>query len=125
MNNTVTAIQVLITVFAAAAGLLRLATPYATFVKLPFQSWATEFTPKQVKLIGILEVSAAVGIILPLLLQSMTMLTTVAAVGLALVMAGAMATHLRRAEYVNMAGNFVWLGLALFVAYGTLVGFAA
>jgi hypothetical protein len=38
-------------------------------------------------------------------------------------MAGAMATHLRRAEYLNMVGNLIWLGLALFVTYGRLVEF--
>jgi hypothetical protein len=52
------------------------------------------------------------------------MLAPLAAVGLALVMAGAMATHLRRSEYLNMVGNLMWLGLALFVAYGRLVGIA-
>jgi hypothetical protein len=35
-----------------------------------------------------------------------------------------MATHLRRAEYPIMVGNLTWLGLALFFAYGKLVGFA-
>jgi len=39
-------------------------------------------------------------------------------------MAGAMATHLRREEYPNVVGNLVFLGAALFVAYGKLVGFA-
>ncbi len=122
--DTVTVIQVLLMIFAGAAGLLRLATPYARFIKLPFQSWANEFKPWHVKLIGVLEVGAAVGIIVPLLSNSLPMLAPLAAVGLALVMAGAMATHLRRSEYLNMAGNLVWLGLALFVAYGRLVEFA-
>ena len=122
--DTVTVIQVLLMIFAGAAGLLRLATPYARFIKLPFQSWANEFKPRHVKLIGVLEVGAAVGIIVPLLSNSLPMLAPLAAVGLALVMAGAMATHLRRSEYLNMAGNLVWLGLALFVAYGRLVEFA-
>ena len=123
MNTTITVIQVLLTIFAGAAGLLRLATPYATFAKLPAQGWANDFKPWHVKLIGILEVFAAIGIIGPLLLGSMTMLTPLAAVGIALVMAGAMATHIRREEYVNAVGNLVWLGLALFFAYGKLVGF--
>ncbi|KAB2865729.1 MAG: DoxX family protein, partial [Bauldia sp.] len=40
------------------------------------------------------------------------MLTPLAGVGIAMVMAGAIATHLRRAEYPNAVGNLVWLGLA-------------
>lgn len=73
------------------------------------------------KLIGVLELGIAVGIIVPLLMGAPTMLTPLAAVGLALIMAGVMATHLRRAEYLNVVGNLVWLGLALFLAYGRSV----
>jgi hypothetical protein len=124
MDTTITVVQILLTFFAGGAGLLRLATPHARFTKLPAQGWAHDFKPGHVKLIGALEVGAAVGIIAPLLLGSLMMLTTLAAVGIALVMAGAMATHLRRAEYLNMAGNLIWLGLALFLAYSTLVEFA-
>jgi hypothetical protein len=125
MDNSITVIQVLLTIFAAAAGLLRLATPYAMFTKLPAQGWAYDFQPWQIKVIGIFEIAAAFGIIASLFLPSLTMLTSLAAVGLALVMAGAMATHLRRSEYPNMFGNLVWLGLALFFAYSKLLGLAA
>jgi hypothetical protein len=124
MNTTITVIQVLLTIFAGAAGTLRFAMPYAQFTKLPAQGWSLDFKPWHVKLIGFLELCAAVGIISSLLLGSATMLTPLAAVGLALVMAGAMATHLRREEYVNAVGNLVWLGLALFLAYNKLIGFA-
>jgi uncharacterized membrane protein YphA (DoxX/SURF4 family) len=121
MDAGITIVQVLITIFAASAGMLRLATPYARFTRLPFQGWSNEFKPWHIKLIGVLEVCAAVGIIVPLLLNAQALLTPLAALGLALIMAGAMATHLRRAEYLNMAGNLVWLGLALFVAYSRLI----
>ncbi|HEX2623156.1 MAG TPA: DoxX family protein, partial [Phototrophicaceae bacterium] len=89
----------------------------------PFQSWANDFKPEHIRLIGVFEAGAALGMIALLFMPSLTMLTPLVAVGMALVMAGAMATHLRRSEYLNMAGNLVWLGLALFVAYGRLVGF--
>lgn len=75
-------------------------------------------------LIGILEASAALGFIVPLFVPSLEMLAPSAAIGMALIMAGAMATHLRRAEYLNMAGNLIWLAQALFLAYSKLVGFA-
>lgn len=124
MNTTISVIQVLLTIFAGAAGLLRFATPYATFTKLPAQGWALEFEPWHVKLIGAVEIAIALCIIAPLFLPALAMFTAPAAVGLALVMAGAMATHLRRGEYPNVLGNLVWLGLALFFAYSKLVGFA-
>jgi hypothetical protein len=70
-------------------------------------------------------VSGGVGLIVPLLLDSLTMLTPLAAVGIALYMSGAMATHLRRSEYPHLVGILMFfLGPALFVAYGRLVGFA-
>jgi hypothetical protein len=123
MDTAVTVMQVLLGLFAGG-GLLKLATPYARYVKLPAQGWANDFKPGHVRLIGLLEVGAGVGMIVPLLLGSLTMLAPLAAVGIALVMAGAMATHLRRAEYLVMVGNLIWLGLALFVAYNKLAGVA-
>ena len=121
MDTVITVIQVLVAIFAGAAGLLRLATPYTKFVTLPGQTWASDFEPWHIQLIGILEVGAAIGIMVPLLSGSITLLTPLAAVGVALIMAGAMATHLRREEYPNVVGNLVWLGLALFLAYSRLV----
>ena len=121
MSNTIIILHVVLTIFAGVAGLFRLATPHARLAKMPFQEWANDFKPQHIKLIGALEVSAAIGIIIPLLLGSLALLTPLAAVGLALVMAGAMATHFRRDEYLNMVGNLVWLALALVLAYSTLV----
>ena len=123
MDTIITVIQVLLGLFAGG-GLLKLATPYANYVKLPAQGWANDFKPQHIRLIGVLEMCAGIGMIVPLLLGSLTILAPLAAVGLALVMAGAMATHLRRAEYLIIVGNLIWLGLALFFAYGKLVGFA-
>lgn len=105
-------------------GLAQLIVPYARYTQLPFQGWANDFQPWHIKLIGGLKVAATVGMIAALFLPPLKMLMPLAAVGLALVMAGAIATHLRRAEYPNIIGNLVYLGLALFVAYGKLVGFA-
>ncbi|HSS96239.1 MAG TPA: DoxX family protein [Terriglobales bacterium] len=121
MNTGITVIQILLALLFTSGGLLKLILPYARFVKFPAQSWANDFKPGHIRLIGIFEVGAAVGLILPLIVPSLTLLAPLAAVGGALVMAGAMATHLRRSEYPNMAGNLVWLGLALFVAYSGLV----
>ena len=120
MDTTTTVIQVLVGLLFTSGGLLKLALPYARFVKVPAQSWANDFQPGQVRLIGVCEVCAALGLIIPLLTNSLTTLMPFAAVGGALIMAGAMATHLRRSEYPNMLGNLVWLGFALFVAYNRL-----
>ena len=124
MNTAITVIQVLLGIGFTVSGLVKLTIPYAKLAKLSVAGWIIDFKPEHIRLIGVLEVCAAVGIIVPLFLHSLTMLTPLAAVGLALVMAGAMATHLRRVEYWHMVVNLIYLGLALFVAYGRLVGFA-
>jgi hypothetical protein len=124
MDTAITVLQVLLLVPFAGGGLSKLTVPYAKFTKLPFQAWANDFKPEHIRLIGVLEVCAVVGMIASLFLPSLVTITPLVAIGMALVMAGAIATHLRRSEYFNMVGNMTWLGFALFVAYGKLVGFA-
>src|SRR5450432_4255319 len=124
MDTVITVIQVLLALGFTVSGLIKLTIPYAKLAKLSVAAWVNDFKPEHIRLIGVLEVCAAVGLIVPLFLHSLVMLTPLAAVGLALVMAGAMATHLRRVEYGPMVVNLIYLGLALFVAYGKLIGFA-
>jgi hypothetical protein len=121
MDTIVTVIQALLGLLLTLGGLLKLILPYARYSSISAVAWSKEFQPWHVKLIGALEVSGGVGMIVPLFVPSLTMLTPLAAVGIALYMAGAMATHLRRSEYLNVAGNLVWLGMALFLAYSKLV----
>lgn len=124
MDTAITVIQVILAFILTGGGLTKLVLPYARFTNVPFQEWANDFAPGHVRLIGILETSGAVVMIASLLVPSLAMFAPLAAVGMALVMAGAMATHFRRSEYLNMVGNGTWLVLALFVAYSKLVGFA-
>ena len=125
MDTVITVIQVLLGLLFTVGGLLKLIIAYAKYTKLPTVGWSNDFKPWHIKLIGVLEVSGGGGLIVPLFLHSLTMLTPLAAVGIALYMSGAMATHLRRSEYGYMVGNLLFfLGPTLFVAYGKLVGFA-
>lgn len=80
------------------------------------QGWVEDFSPGTIKAIGTLEVLGAVGLVLPALLDTATILVPLAATGLALVMIGAAITHAKRAEYPNIAANVVLGGLAVFVA---------
>ena len=122
MDAVIVAVQVFLTVFLAVAGIGKLVVPYAKLAALA--PWVNDFRPEVIRLISIVEVCAAVGIFISLFLPSLTVLTALAAVGTALIMAGALATHLRRGEYRHMVGLTVGLGLSLFLAYGKLVGFA-
>src|SRR4030095_1934982 len=123
MDTVITVIQVLLGLLLTVGGLLKLTLPYAKYTNLPGVAWSKDFRPEHIRLIGVLEVSGGVGMIVPLFLHSLTMLTPLAAVGISLYMSGAMATHLRRSEYPHMVGILMFfLGPALFVAYGRLVG---
>ena len=124
MDTAITVIQVFLIFGFMGGGLSQFFMPHTKYAKLPAQGWANDFKPWHVKLIGFLKVCAVVGLIASLFLPSLSTLAALAAVGIGLVMAGAIATHLRRLEYPNILGNLVFLGFALFVAYGRLFGFA-
>ena len=125
MDTAITVIQVVLAVAFTVGGLAKIVLPYAKYSNIPAVAWSKEFKPAHLRLLGVLEVSAGIGLIVPLFLPSLTMITPLAAVGIALYMSGAMATHLRRSEYPHMVGILMFfLVPALFVAYGKLVGFA-
>jgi uncharacterized membrane protein YphA (DoxX/SURF4 family) len=84
------------------------------------QGWAQEFSPTSIRLIGLVEVLGAAGLILPAVTHIEPILVPLAAIGLVLVMMGAAIVHARRNEPVNIAVNVVLLLLAVFVAWGRL-----
>lgn len=86
----------------------------------PKQAWVEDFSAQQVKGIGALEVLGAAGLILPGLLNVAEVLTPIAAVGLAILMAGAAWTHIRRNENANIPPPVVLMAGAIFVAIGRL-----
>ncbi|MGB3440075.1 MAG: DoxX family protein [Actinophytocola sp.] len=80
--------------------------------------WVEDFSAGSVRAIGVLEVLAAVGLILPAVLDIAPVLVPLAALGLVVIMIGATITRLRRHEYKLMALDLVYLALAAFVAWG-------
>lgn len=107
-----------------AAGLLAIAFLAAGGMKLARSraalrqnmAWVDDFSDAQVKGIGALEVAGAAGVILPPLLGILPILAPIAALGLAVVQAGAAATHLRRGERPLIVANLVLIALAVVVA---------
>jgi hypothetical protein len=84
-------------------------------------TYITAISPRSRRFIGTAEILAAFGLILPGLTGILPWLTPLAAVGLIIVMIGAIPFHLRRKEYMNIILNVILLALALFVAYGRFV----
>lgn len=80
--------------------------------------WAQDFSLGTVRFIGVSELLAAVGLILPAVTGIWPILTPLAAVGLAIIMLLAMVVHYRRNEYGAIGFNAVLLILAVVVAWG-------
>jgi len=101
----------------AGSGLMKLAVPKDQLVAKG-QGWAESVDPNAIRFIGAVEVLGAIGLIVPPLVGIAPVLAPLAAVGLALVMLGAIVTHARRGEIPNVVINLVLLALAVFVAWG-------
>ncbi len=81
-------------------------------------AWAKDFSPGAIKGFGGLEVLAALGLTAAPLLAIAPVLAPAAAIGLALLMAGAAVVHRRHGETQMIAVNLVLAALAVVVAWG-------
>ena len=117
MNIVLWIIAGLLAAAFAAAGLMKLTQPKEKLAASGM-GWTEQFSPTAVKAIGALEVLAAIGLILPAVLDTATILVPLAALGLVLMMIGAAITHARRKETPMIGINVVLLVLAAVVAWG-------
>lgn len=116
MNVFLWILQALLAVMFAMAGVMKSTRPKDRLApKLP---WVEDFPSGMVKFIGVAELAAALGLILPAATGIAPVLTPLAAAGLVIVMIGAMITHARRKEPQAIAFNVVLLILAAVVAWG-------
>lgn len=116
MNVFLWILQALLAAAMLAAGGGKLVQPYEKTAES--MAWARSFSAGQVKTIAALEVVAALGLILPAVTGIATVLTPLAAVGIALIMIGAVVTHGRRGEWPNAGFNIVLLAVAVVIAWG-------
>ena len=77
-----------------------------------------DFSPRMIKFIGTMEVLAAIGLTLPAALDIAPVLVPLAALGLILLMIGAIVTHTRRREYRQIGLNLILALLAAVVVWG-------
>ena len=103
-------LNALLAVVFIGAGLMKLARPKAALAGNGM-AYVEDFSDTQVKLIGLVEVIGAVGLILPLLLNVAPVLTPLAAAGLVVTMLVATIVHARRKE--NVLPTIVLAVLAL------------
>jgi hypothetical protein len=91
------ALQILVALAIGMAGVMKLTTPRTELIANGM-AWASDFSDGQVQLIGAAEALGAAGLILPAATGIMPILTPLAGVGLTLIMAGAVVTHVQRGE---------------------------
>jgi uncharacterized membrane protein YphA (DoxX/SURF4 family) len=117
MNLALWIIAIVLAAGFTASGLMKLLVPKDKLVSSG-QGWAQDVTPTNIRLIGVVEVLGAAGLILPAVTHIAPILVPLAAIGLVLVMVGAAVVHARRKEAMNIGVNAVLLALAVFVAWG-------
>lgn len=115
MNTFVWVVQIILALGFFMAGAMKLTQSRAKLA--PQMGWVEDFSDTQVKEIGLVEIVAAAGLILPAATGIAPVLTPVAAAGLVIVMISAAATHLRRHEAPFIAVNATLLTLAVIVAW--------
>lgn len=104
MNITLWIVTALLALLLLAAGTMKIVQPKAKLAAAG-QAWAEDFSDGTVKGIGGLEVLAALGLVLPALLNIATILVPLAAAGLFVLVVGAAITHARRGEKPNVIVN--------------------
>lgn len=119
MNLALWIVAIVLAAVFAASGLMK---EFVSKDKLVTsgQGWAEDFSPTNIRLIGLAEILGAIGIVLPAALHIAPILVPLAAVGLALAMVGAAVVNARRKDGAGIAVTAVLFALAVFVVWGRL-----
>ncbi|MCB4797372.1 DoxX family protein [Neotamlana laminarinivorans] len=119
MNITLYVIQGLLACIFFMAGIMKVAKNKET-LREKLGDWTDNYSENKLKLIGLLEVLGAIGIVLPIFISSIAILVPIAAIGLSITMIGALILHLKRKEKDKVIVNLILLLLALFIVVGRL-----
>ena len=121
MNIVLWILQVLVALAFLAAGSMKTFLPIEQVRKN--QTWARHVPAPVVRLVGILEILGALGLILPAATHILPWLTPVAAIGLVCTMIGALTVHIRLKETAPslLSPVLLLLLLALLIVIGRFV----
>ena len=118
MNIALWVLQVLTALAFGGHGLLMISGPRRMAERVP---WVSSLPSPVVRLLGLLEILGAIGVVIPAATGVLPSLTVAAAGALVAMMLLAMLFHVTRREWPNIGLNFVLGALAFAVAYGRLV----
>ncbi len=108
----------LLAAVALAGGISKTFVPKAKLAAAHGGEWTAGASAGFVKTLGVLELLAAVGLILPAIVDVAPVMVPVTAVCWVLLMIGAMITHGRLGQYKLVLLNLAYLALAAFIAWG-------
>ena len=117
MNVVLWIIAGLLAVAFLGAGVMKVLQPKEKLAASGL-GWTEDYSAGTIKLIGALEILAAIGLILPAVLDIAPILVPLAALGLVVIMIGAIVVHARRKENQPLGINVLLLVLAAVVAWG-------
>ena len=115
MDVAVWVLQVLLALAFLLAGVMKSTQPRQKLATN--MGWVEDFSDNTVRTVGVLELLAGIGLLLPAVTGVATVLVPLAAVGLALLMLLAALTHRRRGEPKMIGINAVLLLIAVVVAW--------
>ena len=118
MNAVLWVLQLLLAMAFFAFGLLMVTRSRERLQRVA--GWVEDFPAPAVRTIGVLELLGAVGVVLPGVLGVAGVLVPVAALGLAVILVGAIVTHLLRGEQDELGLPVALLLAAAVVAAGRL-----
>ncbi|HLT60158.1 MAG TPA: DoxX family protein [Microlunatus sp.] len=110
----------LLTAVASLGGITKTFVPVPRLAAQHGGGWTADVPRPLVRTLGVLELLAAAGLVLPAVTGILPWLVPVTAGCWVLLMIGAMATHGRRGEYPLVLLNLGYLALAAFIAWGRL-----
>lgn len=119
MNIVLWVVQILLALAFLMAGGMKVSQPIEKLKKT--MSWTGYASIGTVRLVGIVEILGALGLILPAVTGILPWLTPVAAIGLVLTMIGAAIVHIRLKEFAGLGAPLVLFLLALFIVYGRFI----
>jgi DoxX-like family len=118
MNLTLWIATGLLAAVALVGGITKAFVPKEKLADHHGGEWTRHASVGFVKTLGVLELLAAVGLILPAVLDIAPVMVPVTAVCWVLLMVGAMITHGRLGQFKFVMLNSVYLALAAFIAWG-------
>ena len=118
MNLALWIIAGLLAAVFAIGGISKLIIPKEKVATMHGGAWVDDFSDRAFKALGVVDLLAAVGLILPAALDIAPVLVPLAAVGVVLLMVGAVIVRLRHGSPKAVVVDVTYLALAALVAWG-------